>query len=54
LHTQLTLFPEALSLKRVYGGPWIATIGRAVLLSLLYFVTFLIIGLLAETVVLSL
>jgi hypothetical protein len=44
----------ALSLKRVYGGTWIATIGRAVLLSLLYFVTFLIIGLLAETVVLSL
>lgn len=43
----------ALALKRVYGGTWSETIGRGTLLTILYFLTFLAIGLLVTTVMLS-
>ena len=43
----------ALALKRAYGGTWSETIGRGTLLTILYFLTFLAIGLLVTTVMLS-
>lgn len=43
----------ALALKRVYGGTWSETIGRGGLLTILYFLTFLAIGLLVTAVMLS-
>ena len=43
----------ALALKRVYGGTWSETIGRGALLTILYFLTFLAIGLLVTAVMLS-
>ncbi len=43
----------ALALKRVYGGTWSETIGRGALLTILYFLTFLAIGLLVTAAMLS-
>jgi hypothetical protein len=43
----------ALALKRVYGGTWSETIGRGALLTILYFLTFIAIGLLMTVVMLS-
>jgi hypothetical protein len=43
----------ALSLKRVYGGTWSETIGRGALLTILYFLASLAIGLLVTVLVLS-
>jgi hypothetical protein len=43
----------ALALKLVYGGTWSETIGRGALLTILYFLTFLAIGLLVTVVLLS-
>ena len=43
----------ALSLKRVYGGTWGETIGRGSLLTILYFLASLAIGLLVTVLVLS-
>jgi hypothetical protein len=43
----------ALALKRVYGGTWTETIGRGSLLTILYFLTVLAIGLPVTVVLLS-
>jgi hypothetical protein len=42
-----------LALKRVYGGTWSETIGRGALLAILYCLTFLMLGVLATTLLLS-
>jgi len=44
----------ALALKRVYGGRWSGTIARGALLTILYFLTILVIGLFVTAVMLSL
>jgi hypothetical protein len=43
----------ALALKRVYGGTWSETIGRGALVSVLYFLTIVVLGWLATAVLLS-
>jgi len=56
LETMLSIWAMvyyALALKRVYGGTWTETIGRGSLLTILYFLTVLAIGLPVTVVLLS-
>jgi Protein of unknown function (DUF3667) len=57
LATMLSLWAivyYVLALKRVYGGTWTGTVGRGALLTILYFLTILIVGLFVTAMMLSL
>jgi hypothetical protein len=49
-----TIVYYPLALKRVYGGTWSETIGRGALLTVLYLLAVLAVGLLVAVVLLSL